>query len=77
VLDNANYKIMFMLDSLAMITVDHPKYGVIEVKSIRNDSNVIKCNAYLNPLFNCLFVSHIHFSVDLDKTTGCYMGEIS
>ena len=31
VLDNVNYKIMFMLDSLAMITVHHPKYGVIEV----------------------------------------------
>lgn len=31
-LDNANYKIMFMLDSLAMITVDHPTYGVMEVK---------------------------------------------
>ncbi len=33
-LDNANYKIMFMLDSLAMITVHHPKYGVIEVFTI-------------------------------------------
>lgn len=30
-LNNSDYKIMFMLDSLAMITVDHPKYGVIEV----------------------------------------------
>ena len=36
-LDNVNYKIMFMLDSLAMITVHHPKYGVIEVKSFRCD----------------------------------------
>ncbi|CAB4024942.1 ubiquitin-like domain-containing CTD phosphatase 1 [Paramuricea clavata] len=34
VLDNANYKIMFMLDSLAMITIDHPKYGVIETKPL-------------------------------------------
>lgn len=34
VLANPNYKIMFMLDSLAMITVDHPKYGVIETKPL-------------------------------------------
>lgn len=34
VLGNPNYKIMFMMDSLAMITVDHPKYGVIETKPL-------------------------------------------
>ena len=28
---NPNYKICFMLDSLAMITVHTPKYGVIDV----------------------------------------------
>ena len=28
---NSNYKICFHLDSLAMITVQTPKYGVIEV----------------------------------------------
>ena len=28
---NANYKLCFMLDSLAMITVATPNYGVIEV----------------------------------------------
>ena len=37
VMTNSNYKLCFMIDSLAMITVDTgPKYGVIEV-------NVLKC----------------------------------
>ena len=31
VLKNTNYKISFMLDSMAMITVHAPKYGLIEV----------------------------------------------
>jgi len=31
---NHNYKIMFMLDSNAMITVDSPTYGVIETKPL-------------------------------------------
>ncbi|XP_046851468.1 ubiquitin-like domain-containing CTD phosphatase 1 [Xenia sp. Carnegie-2017] len=31
---NTNYNIAFMLDSLAMITVDHPTYGVIETKPL-------------------------------------------
>lgn len=34
VTDNPNYKITFMLDSAAMITVHTPKRGVVEV-SIR------------------------------------------
>lgn len=29
---NPNYKLCFMLDSLAMISVHTPKYGVIEVR---------------------------------------------
>lgn len=32
VTSHPNYKISFMLDSLAMISVHTPKYGVIEVK---------------------------------------------
>lgn len=32
VTNNPNYKICFLLDSSAMITVQAPKYGVIEVK---------------------------------------------
>lgn len=32
VTSNPNYKICFMLDSLAMISVHTPKYGVIEVR---------------------------------------------
>ena len=36
VMANDNYKLCFMMDSLAMITVDTgPKYGVIEVISSR------------------------------------------
>ena len=31
VIDNPNYKITFMLDSAAMITVHTPKRGVVEV----------------------------------------------
>ena len=31
VMKNAHYKLCFMMDSLAMITVDTPNYGVIEV----------------------------------------------
>ncbi|XP_022344616.1 ubiquitin-like domain-containing CTD phosphatase 1 [Crassostrea virginica] len=34
VTSNPNYKICFMLDSLAMISVHTPKYGVIEVKPL-------------------------------------------
>ncbi|XP_061658550.1 ubiquitin-like domain-containing CTD phosphatase 1 [Syngnathoides biaculeatus] len=34
VIDNPNYKIMFMLDSAAMITVHTPKRGVVEVKPL-------------------------------------------
>lgn len=34
VLTNSNYKLTFMLDSSAMITVQAPKYGVIEVKPL-------------------------------------------
>ncbi|XP_062572249.1 ubiquitin-like domain-containing CTD phosphatase 1 [Saccostrea cucullata] len=34
VTSNPNYKICFMLDSLAMISVHTPKYGVIEVKAL-------------------------------------------
>lgn len=30
---NPNYKLCFMIDSLAMITVETPKYGVIDVSS--------------------------------------------
>lgn len=33
VTDNPNYKITFMLDSAAMITVHTPKRGVVEVSS--------------------------------------------
>lgn len=31
---NPNYKLCMLLDDLAMITVDTPKYGVIEVKPL-------------------------------------------
>lgn len=31
---NPNYKITFYVDSLAMITVDTPKYGVVQVRYI-------------------------------------------
>ncbi|XP_061557891.1 ubiquitin-like domain-containing CTD phosphatase 1 isoform X1 [Phycodurus eques] len=34
VIDNPNYKITFMLDSAAMITVHTPKRGVVEVKPL-------------------------------------------
>uniref|UniRef100_A0A8C1CSZ4 FCP1 homology domain-containing protein n=1 Tax=Cyprinus carpio carpio TaxID=630221 RepID=A0A8C1CSZ4_CYPCA len=34
VMDNPNYKITFMLDSAAMITVHTPKRGVVEVKPL-------------------------------------------
>ena len=33
VASNTNYRICFMMDSLAMITVDTPTYGVIEARS--------------------------------------------
>ncbi len=33
-MDNPNYKITFMLDSAAMITVHTPKRGVVEVRHI-------------------------------------------
>ena len=31
--NNPSYKICFMLDSMAMITVHTPQYGVIEVRA--------------------------------------------
>lgn len=34
VIDNPNYKITFMLDSAAMITVHTPKRGVVEVSEL-------------------------------------------
>ena len=36
VTNNPNYKLTFMMDSLAMITVHSPKYGVINVSSNEN-----------------------------------------
>lgn len=33
---NPNYKIAFYVDSLAMITVEAPKYGVVQVRQSDN-----------------------------------------
>ena len=38
---NPNYKLCFMLDSLAMISVHTPKYGVIEVCIYERGKQVI------------------------------------
>ena len=35
VFSNTNYKLAFMMDSLAMITVHTPKYGIVEVGTKR------------------------------------------
>ena len=40
ILDNPNYKICFLIDSGAMITVLSSKYGLIEVMFIRQLSEI-------------------------------------
>jgi hypothetical protein len=60
VTSNTNYKICFMLDSLAMISVHTPKYGVIEVTRKSSSWLCTMCghnNIFTSEVQICLFSS--------------------
>ena len=49
---NPNYKISFHLDSLAMITVQTPKYGLIDVSGALCQSNLCNSSIFFSILIN-------------------------
>uniref|UniRef100_A0A8C1QTR9 Ubiquitin-like domain-containing CTD phosphatase 1 n=1 Tax=Cyprinus carpio TaxID=7962 RepID=A0A8C1QTR9_CYPCA len=88
VMDNPNYKITFMLDSAAMITVHTPKRGVVEVRHIlviKKQRIIVSAKSYSFRVIAYMFIKYkpfmkAHLNREKDKELhklSLYLKEIA